>query len=87
MVKCPECGANADLTKDGSYAHCASCTLFAGRDFFILDNVLMRWVGNTIFEPGKEGSHYRGSGSGSGDKEEGAKKDEAKKEGGAKGGS
>lgn len=25
MVKCPECGAGADLTKDGSYAHCASC--------------------------------------------------------------
>jgi hypothetical protein len=35
--------------------------------------------GNTIFEPGKEGSHYRGSGSGSGDKEE-AKKDDGKKE-------
>ena len=26
MVKCPDCGAGADLTKDGSYAHCASCT-------------------------------------------------------------
>jgi hypothetical protein len=26
--------------------------------------------GNTVFEPGKEGSHYKGSGSGSGDKEE-----------------
>jgi hypothetical protein len=27
--KCPECDANADLTKDGSYAHCASCnTIF-----------------------------------------------------------
>ena len=25
MVKCPDCGAGADLTKDGSYAHCASC--------------------------------------------------------------
>ena len=25
MVSCPECGAGADLTKDGSYAHCASC--------------------------------------------------------------
>ncbi|CAO2657950.1 Nn.00g072100.m01.CDS01 [Neocucurbitaria sp. VM-36] len=50
MVGCPECGANADLTKDGAWAHCASC--------------------NTIFEPGKEGSHYRGGGSGSGDKEE-----------------
>lgn len=36
--------------------------------------------GNTIFEPGKEGSHYRGSGSGSGDKEE-VKKDDGKKEG------
>jgi hypothetical protein len=27
-------------------------------------------VGNTVFEPGKEDSHYKGSGSGSGDKEE-----------------
>lgn len=27
-------------------------------------------VGNTVFEPGKDGSHYKGSGSGSGDKEE-----------------
>jgi hypothetical protein len=27
-------------------------------------------TGNTVFEPGKEGSHYKGSGSGSGDKEE-----------------
>ncbi|RMZ67479.1 hypothetical protein GMOD_00001409 [Pyrenophora seminiperda CCB06] len=50
MVKCPECDAGADLTKDGAWAHCASC--------------------NTVFEPGKEGSHYKGSGSGSGDKEE-----------------
>ncbi|KAI8933566.1 hypothetical protein NX059_009299 [Plenodomus lindquistii] len=50
MVECPECGAGADLTKDGAWAHCASC--------------------NTVFEPGKEGSHYKGSGSGSGDKEE-----------------
>lgn len=25
MVECPECGAGADLTADGSYAHCASC--------------------------------------------------------------
>lgn len=24
-VKCPECGAGADKTPDGSYAHCASC--------------------------------------------------------------
>ncbi|KAJ4375710.1 hypothetical protein N0V86_007243 [Didymella sp. IMI 355093] len=55
MVECPECGAGADLTKDG----------------------------NTIFEPGKEGSHYTGSGSGSGDKEE-AKKDHGKKEGESK---
>ena len=34
--------------------------------------------GNTIFEPGKEGSGYKGSGSGSGDKEEGK---EGEKEG------
>jgi hypothetical protein len=27
-------------------------------------------TGNTIFEPGKDGSHYQGSGSGSGDKED-----------------
>lgn len=33
-------------------------------------------TGNTVFEPGKEGSHYRGGGSGSGDKEE-EKKSEA----------
>ena len=31
--------------------------------------------GNTVFEPGKEGSHYKGSGSGSGDKEEEKKSD------------
>jgi hypothetical protein len=35
--------------------------------------------GNTVFEPGKEGSHYKGSGSGSGDKEE-EKKGENKNE-------
>jgi hypothetical protein len=40
-------------------------------------------IGNTIFEPGKEGSQYRGSGSGSGDKEE-TKKDGSKKEGESK---
>ncbi|KAF1968003.1 hypothetical protein BU23DRAFT_481632 [Bimuria novae-zelandiae CBS 107.79] len=67
MVKCPECGAGADLTKDGSYAHCASCTSSS----FLIDDTL----GNTIFEPGKEGSHFRGSGSGSGDKEETTKTD------------
>ena len=46
-------------------------------------------LGNTIFEPGKEGSHYRGSGSGSGDKEESStqSKDQEKKEEGAKGSS
>jgi len=28
-LKCPECGAGADKTPDGSYAHCASCnTIF-----------------------------------------------------------
>lgn len=25
-TKCPKCDANADLTKDGKMAHCASCT-------------------------------------------------------------
>lgn len=25
MVNCPECSSSADLTPDGSYAHCASC--------------------------------------------------------------
>ena len=58
MVECPECGAGADLTKDGAYAHCASC--------------------NTVFEPGKEGSQYKGSGSGSGDKEDEKKSDDKK---------
>lgn len=38
-----------------------------------------REIGNTIFEPGKEGSHYTGGGSSSGDKEEQAK-DTAKKD-------
>tara|TARA_R110002003_G_scaffold279_23_gene18202 strand:+ start:432 stop:545 length:114 start_codon:yes stop_codon:yes gene_type:complete len=33
-----------------------------------------------VFEPGKEGSHYKGSGSGSGDKEE-EKKDDKKESG------
>lgn len=80
MVECPECGAGADLTKDGSYAHCASCmcpTIEA------LVHALSHAIGNTIFEPGKDGSHYRGSGNGSGDKEE-AKKDDGKKEGESK---
>lgn len=28
-LQCPECGAGADPTPDGSYAHCASCnTIF-----------------------------------------------------------
>ncbi|KAJ9651017.1 hypothetical protein H2198_009692 [Neophaeococcomyces mojaviensis] len=56
MVECPECGAGADLTPDGSQAHCASC--------------------NTIFEPGKEGSGEKGSGSGSGDKPDTSSNDE-----------
>ena len=38
-------------------------------------------AGNNIFEPGKEGSGYKGSGSGSGDKEE-SKDGEGKKDGG-----
>lgn len=37
--------------------------------------------GNNIFEPGKEGSGYKGSGSGSGDGEEGGKEGEESKEG------
>lgn len=41
-------------------------------------------LGNNIFEPGKEGSGYKGSGSGSGDREEGGKEGEGKKEGGGK---
>lgn len=40
-------------------------------------------IGNTIFEPNKEGSHYRGGGSSSGDNEE-AKKDDTKQEEGKK---
>lgn len=24
-TKCPECGTNANLTPDGSYAHCTGC--------------------------------------------------------------
>ncbi|KAH7390944.1 hypothetical protein DE146DRAFT_150038 [Phaeosphaeria sp. MPI-PUGE-AT-0046c] len=60
MVECPECGAGADVTKDGLWAHCASC--------------------NTVFEPGKEGSHYNGGGGGSGDKEEETKTDSNEKE-------
>ncbi|EAT81285.1 hypothetical protein SNOG_11577 [Parastagonospora nodorum SN15] len=65
MVECPECGAGADLTKDGAYAHCASCRVVGTPS-------------NTVFEPGKEGSQYKGSGSGSGDKEEEKKTDDKK---------
>lgn len=25
QVKCTECGAGVDITKDGEYGHCASC--------------------------------------------------------------
>ncbi|THY40251.1 hypothetical protein D6C98_09707 [Aureobasidium pullulans] len=25
VLKCPKCDANADVTKDGKWAHCASC--------------------------------------------------------------
>jgi hypothetical protein len=39
---------------------------------------LTLYSGNTVFEPGKEGSHYKGSGSGSGDKEEEKKKTDSK---------
>jgi hypothetical protein len=44
---------------------------------------LITFTGNTVFEPGKEGSHYKGSGSGSGDKEEEKKTDskESQKDG------
>ena len=85
MVKCPECGAGADLTKDGTYAHCASCTynVTVSLEFNITTQVTdeeARCSGNNIFEPGKEGSGYKGSGSGSGDKEE-VKKGEGKKDG------
>jgi hypothetical protein len=74
MVECPECGAGADMTKDGLWAHCASCE---SRHFIRACVQLTCCVGNTVFEPGKENSHYKGSGSGSGDKEE-AKKTEGK---------
>jgi hypothetical protein len=70
MVECPECGAGADVTKDGLWAHCASCEL---RRLMRACVQLTYCVGNTVFEPGKEGSHYKGSGSGSGDKEEARK--------------
>lgn len=88
MVECPECGAGADLTKDGNYAHCASCE--CPTSSACLCCVRMRalttlCLGNTIFEPGKEGSHYRGSGSGSGDKEEVKKNDGKEGEGQSKG--
>lgn len=73
MVKCPECDAGADLTKDGTYAHCASCTQRTENTLYNSDCSWCHDTGNTIFEPEKEGSHYRGSGSGSGDKEEGTK--------------
>lgn len=84
MVKCPECGASADLTKDGSYAHCASCMFsLIYSELYIYgpreEAHVLIMKGNTIFEPGKEGSGYKGSGSGSGDKEEGKK--EGEKEG------
>lgn len=79
MVKCPECEAWADLTRDGAWAHCASCKQHMTRILFkqsVEEFLVTRHVsGNTIFEPGKEGSHYRGSGSGSGDKEEEKKGD------------
>jgi hypothetical protein len=44
-------------------------------------------AGNTVFEPGKDGSHYKGSGSGSGDKEEekkGAEQESKEKNDGSK---
>lgn len=74
MVKCPECDAGADLTKDGAWAHCASCMSYLIRRYIrpyaSLDHGLKVRVGNTVFEPGKDNSHYKGSGSGSGDQEE-----------------
>jgi hypothetical protein len=73
MVECPECGAGADVTKDGLWAHCASCGYL---DFALLTSLLIWCTGNTVFEPGKENSHYKGSGSGSGDKEEEKKSDQ-----------
>jgi hypothetical protein len=60
----------------GRIAHPVSaCRMFVGQASHMLRDA----VGNTVFEPGKEGSHYKGSGSGSGDKEE--KKDSDGKEG------
>lgn len=47
-----------------------------------LDLKALTCSGNTVFEPGKEGSHYKGGGGGSGDKEEenkGESKDDSKK--------
>jgi hypothetical protein len=82
MVECPECGAGADMTKDGLWAHCASCRCIDSEPIAFLTSR----VGNTVFEPGKDDSHYKGSGSGSGDKEEvkkgnekGTQKDEGSK--------
>lgn len=81
MVECPECGAGADMTKDGTYAHCASCmpptypcaTLPRMMPCCLLNFAatcaLLIFIGNNIFEPGKEGSSEKGSGSSSGDKD------------------
>jgi hypothetical protein len=80
MVECPECGAGADLTKDGLWAHCASCKCRSGRTASACTSAADFRIGNTVFEPGKEGSHYKGSGSGSGDKEEGKKTDNKESE-------
>lgn len=35
-TKCPSCDANADVTKDGKMAHCASCTSSTSALYMIL---------------------------------------------------
>ena len=71
MVECPECGAGADLTADGSYAHCASCMLALSNRYSSPRTLCAHPnSGNNIFEPNKPGSSEKGTGSGSGDKDQ-----------------
>jgi len=50
VLKCPKCDANADVTKDGKWAHCASCMYPFD---FLISHLILQFHSNIFLGPTK----------------------------------